>query len=206
MTLAALQWQWEKKSTLDVHCPISGLKHLQVILHWNEWNTMATWKSKTYGVLWEIDCSNVKYLTAQYSNGQNQINNRIQKVMWIIRLSLPLSYIFSRFFCLGLDTVNLALRLWEKTHLWSSQISHLAVLLFFFSLSFHSGNIESVVPKSSCDFLCSPQLTMLPLKNSSLNKATLTSTHTYTHTNLGFLILFICLFQSSLCHYANVPK
>lgn len=46
-------------------------------------------------------------------------------------------------------------------------------------------------PKSSCDFIWLPQLTMLPLKNSSQNKATLTSTQTHTHTpHYGTLALF----------------
>lgn len=53
--------------------------------------------------------------------------------------------------------------------------------LFLFTVE----TLSQPVPKSSCDFVWQPQLTMLPLKNSSLNKATLAGTHqtsTHTHT------------------------
>lgn len=61
-------------------------------------------------------------------------------------------------------------------------------------------------PKSSCDFIWLPQLTMLPLKNSSQNKATLTSTQTHTHHITGLWLCYIpslpSLLLISFCHNA----
>lgn len=63
-------------------------------------------------------------------------------------------------------------------------------------------------PKNSCDFIWLPQLTMLPLKNSSQNKATLTSTHTDTHHITGLWLCYIpslpSLLLISFCHNTNL--
>lgn len=68
---------------------------------------------------------------------------------------------------------------WEGTFLMqriSNMSSCSSSCLFLFTVE----TLSQSVPKNSCDFVRSPQLTMLHLKNSSLNKATLTRTHTQT--------------------------
>lgn len=50
--------------------------------------------------------------------------------------------------------------------------------------------LSQAVPKSSCDFIWLPQLNMLPLKNSSENKAGLTSTQTPHELTLALLNYF----------------
>lgn len=69
--------------------------------------------------------------------------------------------------------------------------------------------LSQPLPKSSCDFIWLPQLTMLLLKNSFQNKATLSTTHIHTlmHTmqnDSGFATLFFYLLLPSLwclCHF-----
>lgn len=79
---------------------------------------------------------------------------------------------------------------------WSSSC------LFLFTVE----TLSQPVPKSSCDFVWRPQLTMLPLKNSSLNKATLASVHqsrTQTPALLHFLWTHLSLTPSTLVQTAS---
>ncbi len=57
--------------------------------------------------------------------------------------SFSLSHIFSICFCLGLEIVDSAL----IRHISDAEDFKYLILLFFLSLSFHSGNIESARSK-----------------------------------------------------------
>lgn len=77
---------------------------------------------------------------------------------------------------------NLMLKIKPIQRIASLLLSCSSFCLFLFTVE----TLSQPVPKSSCDFVWQPQLTMLPLKNSSLNNATLTSTHetsTHKHTH-----------------------
>lgn len=77
------------------------------------------------------------------------------------------------------------------------------------SFLFTVETLSQPIPNSACDFVWSPQLTMLQFKNSSLNKATLTNTHTrLVHTQRKLLYHFsVVLTRTSLwCHYEKLFK
>lgn len=57
-------------------------------------------------------------------------------------------------------------------------------LLFFCVFLLTEDTLSQPVPQGSCDFVLSPQLTMLCLKNSPPNKATLKRTHTHARTGV----------------------
>lgn len=116
-------------------------------------------------------------------NAQKQTNDRIQLNANDKTLLSPISYIiyiYIIFFCFC--SVDSAQR-----HISDAEnIKYVTLLCCSFPCLFHFTveTLSQPIPKSSCDFVWSPQLTMLPLKNSSLHKATLTSTHqTSKHTH-----------------------
>lgn len=102
---------------------------------------------------------------------------------------------------------NFAISIMLKIHILYAKPLRFLILLFLLSpLFFTVENFSQTIPRSSCDFVWSPQLTMLVLKIALKTRLHLqvhtkeehTHTHAHMQTDSGFVLFSLYLLTLSL--------